>query len=156
MDFLSLHLPVLPVLLPAVTAIALLLIGDDGRRSGLAGEGSAADSAPGGVGARWKWARRLALLSTFLGLLLAARLVADAAGAGAAGNALAGSSADGRAYLLGNWAAPFGIVLVVDRLAAACGCVPAGPLMAPCPRLRCFRDTTLSPARTSVLPLWRP
>ena len=117
-DFLSLHLPVLPVLLPAVTAIALLLIGDDGRRSGLAGEGSAADSAPGGVGARWKWARRLALLSTLLGLLLAARLVADAAGAGAAGNALAGSSADVRAYLLGNWAAPFGIVLVVDRLAA--------------------------------------
>jgi len=118
MDFLSLHLPVLPVLLPAVTAIALLLIGDDGRRSGLAGEGSAADSAPGGVGARWKWARRLALLSTFLGLLLAARLVADAAGAGAAGNALAGSSANVRVYLLGNWAAPFGIVLVVDRLAA--------------------------------------
>jgi multicomponent K+:H+ antiporter subunit D len=113
-DFLTLHLPVLPVLLPATTGIALVLMGDEGRSTGLACDGAATGSDPCSGTARWKWVRRLALLSTLLGLLLAARLLADAAGA--TGET---APAEGlRVYLLGNWAAPFGIVLVVDRLAA--------------------------------------
>jgi multicomponent K+:H+ antiporter subunit D len=87
------HLPVLPVLLPAITAIALLLIGDQ------------ADDVSHGL-SHSRWARRLSLLSALVGLLIAARLVAEAA--------------DGvlRVYRLGEWPAPYGIALVVDRLGA--------------------------------------
>ena len=61
------HLPILPVLLPSLTAIVLLLIGDHGG------------DAHGGHGhRRLLWARRIALGSAALGLLLAARLVLDA------------------------------------------------------------------------------
>ncbi len=91
------HLAVLPVLLPAATAMLLLLIGDAG------GETS------GQHGHRKRlWARRIAIASVMLGLLLAARLVVEAhAGAG-----------ELRVYRVGDWPAPFGIVLVVDRLSA--------------------------------------
>jgi multicomponent K+:H+ antiporter subunit D len=93
------HLAILPVLLPAATAMLLLLIGDAG------GDTS------GQHGHRKRlWARRIAIASVALGLLLAARLMIEAhAGEGAA--AL-------RVYRLGDWPAPFGIVLVVDRLSA--------------------------------------
>ena len=94
-DAVGLHLPVLPVLLPAFTAVLLLLLGDHG------GDGH------GGHGHhRLLWARRLALVSTLLGLVLATLLV----GRAAAGELMV--------YRVGEWPAPYGIVLVVDRLGA--------------------------------------
>ena len=56
--------------------------------------------------ARRPWARRIALASVLLGALFAFRLVEQAA-TGAL-----------TVYRMGEWPAPFGIVLVVDRLAA--------------------------------------
>jgi multicomponent K+:H+ antiporter subunit D len=85
-DLFALHAAVLPVLLPAATAVALLLLGD--------------------AEARRPWARRIAVASVALGLLLAALLAVEAAGGGL------------RVYRVGDWPAPFGIALVVDRLAA--------------------------------------
>ena len=92
---LSEHLPILPVLLPSLTAIVLLLIGDRGG-DGLGGHGHR----------RLLWARRIALGSVTLGLIIAARLAVEASGG------------DIRAYRLGDWPAPYGIVLVIDRLGA--------------------------------------
>jgi len=100
------HAPVLPVLLPLFTAVLLLLLGDRSGGHGHDGEGMALR-------------RRLSLGSVVLGLLLAVWLltVAD-------GGAL-------QVYRLGEWPAPFGIVLVLDRLSAlmllltACVAVPA-------------------------------
>jgi multicomponent K+:H+ antiporter subunit D len=89
------HLPVLVVLLPALTAVALLFIGDGGG------------DVHGGHGHhRLKWARRVSLASVLLFALLAALLVARAA--------------DGSILVVrvGEWPAPFGIALVVDRLGA--------------------------------------
>ena len=83
---LSQHLPVLTVLLPAFTAMLLVLIGDSRERLLLA--------------------RRIALVSVTLGLLLALKLALDANGG------------ELRVYRVGDWPAPFGIVLVIDRLAA--------------------------------------
>ncbi|MBX3607708.1 MAG: monovalent cation/H+ antiporter subunit D [Piscinibacter sp.] len=83
---LELHGPVLPVLLPAATAMLLLLLGDDSTRRPLV--------------------RGIALASTALGLLLAATLAVQADAGGL------------QVYRVGEWPAPFGIVLVVDRLAA--------------------------------------
>lgn len=80
------HLPILPVLLPACTAVLLLLIGDEP--------------------ARRPWVRRLALASVLLGAVFAFRLV-ELADSGVL-----------TVYRLGDWPAPFGIVLVIDRLAA--------------------------------------
>jgi len=86
------HLPVLPVLLPAATAIALLLIGDHG--------GSEHNLR------RLALSSRIAIGSALLGLVIAAQLALQAA--------------DGAlmVYRMGEWPAPFGIVLVVDRLSA--------------------------------------
>jgi len=89
------HLPVLPVLLPAFTAMALLLIGDHGG-----------DSHGGHGHRRLLWARRLAMASVLLGALLSATLVLQAAGG------------DITVYRVGDWPAPYGIALVVDRLGA--------------------------------------
>lgn len=81
------HLSILPVLLPAFTGMALLLLGD----------------APSGHGqARLKWARRLSLSSAALGLWIAVSLMGEA------------STGALQVYRLGEWPAPFGIVLVVD------------------------------------------
>lgn len=91
--FFALHLAVLPVLLPLFTAIALLLIGD---------EGGQADH----TGARLRLARAISLGSAVLGAVLAWRLMIEAAN-----GALT-------VYQMGNWPAPFGIVLVVDNLSA--------------------------------------
>ena len=94
-DLLTTHLPVLPVLLPAFTAMALLLIGDHGG------------DAHGGHGhARLRLARGLALVSVLLGLALSVWAVARVAGG------------DLFVYRVGEWPAPFGIVLVLDRLGA--------------------------------------
>ncbi|MBL8352067.1 MAG: monovalent cation/H+ antiporter subunit D [Burkholderiaceae bacterium] len=83
------HLPVLPVLLPAATAIVLLGLGDQRDGAG-----------------RLCAARRIALASAALALLIALQLAAVADT-----DALT-------VYRLGDWPAPYGIVLVVDRLAA--------------------------------------
>lgn len=91
------HAPVLSVLLPLFTAVALLLIGDSG---GMAGQGGGHDDA------RLRWRRRLSLLSVSLGLVMSIGLVQHAA----SGNILV--------YRLGEWPAPYGIALVVDRLSA--------------------------------------
>ncbi len=98
-EMLETHLAILPVLLPAFTAILLLLIGDHG------GTGRSHRNA------RLVWARRIALGSVGLGLMLALRLAFDAHAVDAAGTDL-------RVYRLGGWPAPYGIVLVVDRLSA--------------------------------------
>ncbi len=92
---LSQHLPILPVLLPSVTAIVLLVLGDRGG-DGLGGHGQR----------RLLWARRIALGSVMLGLVIALRLVVEASGG------------EIRAYRVGDWPAPYGIVLVIDRLGA--------------------------------------
>ena len=89
------HLPVLAVLLPSVTAILLLLIGDGGGLS----QGQRALQ-------RRRWARRIALASALLGAVIAFRLV-EIAHTGVL-----------TVYRLGDWPAPFGIVLVIDRLSA--------------------------------------
>ncbi|MEC5214421.1 multicomponent K+:H+ antiporter subunit D [Polaromonas sp. CG_9.5] len=86
--FFETHLPVLPVLLPMFTAVALLLMGDEGGEANHGGR------------------RLLSFSSVVLGAVLAWRLMAEAA---------LGSL---NVYPLGGWPAPFGIVLVVDRLSA--------------------------------------
>jgi hypothetical protein len=84
------HLPVLPVLLPALHGDALLLLGDGGDSHAQAPPCRAASAlAVGGAGPAVRQAR----------------LLEQADGAPAV-------------YRLGDWPAPFGIVLVIDRLSA--------------------------------------
>jgi multicomponent K+:H+ antiporter subunit D len=78
----SMHLPVLPVLLPFAAALLMLVVRD------------------------MRVQRGLALASGIAGLIVAALLL---------GSADSGAIS---AYRLGGWPAPYGIVLVVDRLAA--------------------------------------
>jgi len=87
------HLPVLPVLLPLFSAVVLLVIGDGGS--------GAAHGSPALVRSRL-----FSLVSVALGLVAAVALALDAA------------TGEIRVYQLGEWPAPFGIVLVVDRLSA--------------------------------------
>ncbi|NWG74176.1 MAG: monovalent cation/H+ antiporter subunit D [Rubrivivax sp.] len=89
------HLPILPVLLPSITAALLLLLGDHGGDS-LGGHGHR----------KLLWARRVALASTTLFLAVAVLLAMQAAGG------------EIRAYRVGDWPPPFGIVIVIDRLGA--------------------------------------
>ncbi|MEY4978756.1 MAG: hypothetical protein RLZZ352_1026 [Pseudomonadota bacterium] len=88
------HAPVLSVVLPSFTAVTLLFIGD----------GSGADSRQ--TDARQRWSRRVALASVLLGLFMAVQLVRHA------------SAGDLLVYRVGEWPAPFGIVLLVDQLSA--------------------------------------
>jgi multicomponent K+:H+ antiporter subunit D len=102
MAWLTDHLAVLPVLLPAFTAMLLLLVGDHGG------------DVHGGHGHhKLLWARRISQVSLLLFLALAVALVlgANAGGVDGAADTL-------RVYRLGDWPAPYGIVLVVDRLGA--------------------------------------
>jgi multicomponent K+:H+ antiporter subunit D len=85
------HLPVLPVLLPLFSAVLLLALGD-----GAGGHGQPALTR----------ARSISIASAGLGLLVAIQLTIDAA------------AGDWTVYRMGDWPAPFGIVLVVDRLSA--------------------------------------
>jgi multicomponent K+:H+ antiporter subunit D len=85
------HLPILPVLLPVLTAALLLAVGD-----GAGAHGSPASTR----------ARAVAVVSALIGLGIAIQLAAQASAGG------------WRVYRVGEWAAPFGIVLVVDRLSA--------------------------------------
>jgi multicomponent K+:H+ antiporter subunit D len=89
--FLQAHLPVLPVLLPLFTAVLLLVLGD--------GAGSHRQPA-------LTRARTVSLVSAALGFLVAMQLTLDATQGG------------WRVYRMGDWPAPFGIALVVDRLSA--------------------------------------
>ncbi len=89
------HLPVLPVLLPAFTAMLLLVLGDHGS-----------DQHQGSGLRRLQRTRLIATASTVLGLIWAARLALDA------------DQGLLQVYRVGDWAPPFGIVLVVDRLSA--------------------------------------
>ena len=95
--FWMLHAPVLSVLLPAFTAMGLLLLGDGGAASGLGG---------GHGDGRATGRRLLSMASVLLGTLMAVGLVWRAA------------SGELVVYELGEWPAPFGIVLVLDRLSA--------------------------------------
>ncbi|MFP5325278.1 MAG: monovalent cation/H+ antiporter subunit D [Gammaproteobacteria bacterium] len=97
MDFWAQHAPVLSVVLPMLGAVLLLLIGDAG---GMAGQGGGHDDA------RLRWRRRVAMLVTLAGLAMAVGLVHMAQGG------------ELMVYRLGDWPAPFGIVMVVDRLSA--------------------------------------
>jgi multicomponent K+:H+ antiporter subunit D len=80
------HAPVLSVVMPAITAVVLLFVGDG-------------DDGP-------RWARRLGMASVLLGLVMAIALVHHA------------SRGELLVYQVGEWPAPFGIVLVLDRLSA--------------------------------------
>ena len=91
------HAPVLSVLLPAFTAVVMLLLGDS---SGLSAQGGAHDDR------RLRWQRGLALGSVLLGAFMAVQLVWQA------------STGALLVYQLGEWPAPFGIVLVLDQLSA--------------------------------------
>lgn len=86
------QLPAMTVLLPSATAILLLLLGDHG--------GSGHDPR------KLVLASHISIVSALIGLVIAIWLVLQAAD----GNLMV--------YRMGEWPAPFGIVLVVDRLAA--------------------------------------
>ena len=83
------HLILMPIVLPLLTACLMLLLREEHQRTKVA----------------------LNLLSTLLGLGIAVLLLVQAAQAGPQHPGLG-------VYLAGNWQAPFGIVLVVDRLSA--------------------------------------
>jgi len=97
LDFWGQHAPVLSVLLPSFTAMAHLLLGDHAGLSALGG---------GHHHGRLRWRRWLGLASTALGLVMAIGLLWRAHGG------------ELTVYELGEWPAPFGIVMVVDRLSA--------------------------------------
>lgn len=94
-NLLHTHLPVLPVLLPALCAVLLLMLGDHGG-----------DSHGGHGHHKLRWARWLSLGAALLGLLVALALLKRAD----AGELIV--------YRVGDWPAPFGIALLVDRLGA--------------------------------------
>ena len=88
MSFWLQHLPVLPIVTPLVAGALMLLLADTSRHARGA----------------------ISLVSTVAQLAAAIALLAAAGGGGWPGGV--------GVYLVGDWAAPFGIVLVVDRLAA--------------------------------------
>ena len=85
---LATHGPVLPVVLPLMAG-ALLLLLESARSQALQ-----------------RWVSRVSLLATFALLAVAALLLRQADGG------------EVQAYLVGNWPAPFGIALALDRLGA--------------------------------------
>lgn len=91
--FWQVHLPILSIVLPAATAFALILIGHP-----------SVDSSKNTK--RLHIRRWLSGLSTLAGLLLAIDLVLQA------------NSGQISTYYLGEWSAPFGISLTLDRLSA--------------------------------------
>ena len=87
------HTPILSVLIPAFTAFLLLVLGNPGS---------------GALAQDWRqpWRRGISYISSLLGLSTAILYVIFA------------SSGQIITYNLGEWAAPFGIVLVLDQLSA--------------------------------------
>lgn len=91
--FWHLHTPIFSILLPALTAFSLILVGYPSLDSNKHKH-------------RLRTSRVLSLASTLLGLVLALDLLLQA------------NSGEITRYYLGEWAAPFGIALVLDRLSA--------------------------------------
>ena len=93
MDFWHTHTPILSILIPAFTAFALVLLGNPGA---------------GTLAQDWRqpWRRGISLISVLLGLVTAISYLIQA------------NSGQIFIYELGEWSAPFGIILVLDRLAA--------------------------------------
>lgn len=87
------HSPILSILIPAFTAFILVLLGNPGS---------------GALSQDWRqpWRRGISLVSVFLGLATAISYLIQA------------NSGQIFVYQLSEWTAPFGIVLVLDRLAA--------------------------------------
>ena len=92
-DFWHIHTPILSILIPAFTAFILVLLGNPGS-SELAQDW------------RQPWRRSISLISVVLGLITAISYLIQA------------HTGKIFIYQLGEWAAPFGIVLVLDRLSA--------------------------------------
>ena len=92
-DFWHIHTPILSILIPAFTAFILVLLGNPGS-SELAQDW------------RQPWRRSISLISVVLGLITAISYLIQA------------HTGKIFIYQLGEWAAPFGIVLVRDRLSA--------------------------------------
>lgn len=93
LNFWQQHTPIFSILLPALTAFFLLLLGNPGS---------------GSLETDWRqpWRRGISHVSTFIGLVIAICYLIN--------------SNDGQisVYTLSEWSAPFGIVLVLDRLSA--------------------------------------
>lgn len=87
------HAPVISILVPAITAFLLVLLGNPGS---------------GSLSYDWRqpWRRGISMVSMLLGLATAIAYLIQA------------SSGQIAVYTLSEWSAPFGIVLVLDRLAA--------------------------------------
>lgn len=93
MDFWHAHTPILSILIPAFTAFALVLLGNPGS---------------GTLAHDWRqpWRRSISLTSVVLGLITAVSYLTQV------------SSGQIFIYELSEWTAPFGIILVLDRLSA--------------------------------------
>ena len=87
------HTPIFSILIPAFTALLLVLLGNPGA---------------GSLAHDWRqpWRRGISYISSILGLATAILYLISA------------SSGQISVYNLGEWAAPFGIVLVLDQLSA--------------------------------------
>ena len=87
------HMPIFSILLPALTAFILVLLGNPGA---------------GSLQHDWRqpWRRGISFISTSLGLAMAIHYL------------IYTSSGQITVYSLSEWAAPFGIVLVLDQLSA--------------------------------------
>ena len=87
------HTPIISILIPALTSFMLLLLGNPGA---------------GSLKQDWRqpWRRGISLTSAILGLLTAISYLMIA------------STGQISVYQLSEWSAPFGIVLVLDRLSA--------------------------------------
>jgi len=87
------HTPIFSILIPAFTAFLLVLLGNPGA---------------GSLAHDWRqpWRRGISYISSILGLATAILYLISA------------SSGQISVYNLGEWAAPFGIVLVLDQLSA--------------------------------------
>lgn len=93
MHFFTQHTPIFSILIPAFTAFLLVLLGNPGS-------GSLAQDR------RQPWRRGLSLLSLILGALTSVYYL------------ILASTGEVHIYNLSEWAAPFGIVLVLDQLSA--------------------------------------
>ena len=93
LNFLNQHTPIFSILLPAFTAFILVLLGNPGS---------------GSLITDWRqpWRRGVSHISTLLGLIMAV------------GYLINSSQGQISVYTLSEWAAPFGIVLILDQLSA--------------------------------------
>lgn len=87
------HTPIISILIPALTSFLLLLLGNPGA---------------GSLKQDWRqpWRRGISLVSAILGLLTAISYL------------MVANTGQISVYQLSEWSAPFGIVLVLDRLSA--------------------------------------